>query len=271
MLGMRLVRGVPWSQVQAAGLTEVLEDLAADGLVELVSDCGLAGPDRTGVPRSGAGFSATRCSRGSGQGSSSTARRARRSSRPRWHSLYLSANGAHPRRISRRIDAQRTSTTRACRARRGVHSQRDARGQQDARGALRAGLLARDRAQRALDPRGDRLRACSRTSRRGVCPPTPATAASSTTSSSAAVRRARTSTRGVRLGSRAPPRSTTSCARRAWRSRSSRTAWPSCSRRASRSSRVRRIDLLSLAPRRAVFVLITASGQVVNRTIELAE
>ena len=36
-------------------------------------------------------------------------------------------------------------------------------------------------------------------------------------------------------------------------------------------SRVRRVDLLSLSPRRAVFVLITASGQVVNRTIELAE
>jgi len=36
-------------------------------------------------------------------------------------------------------------------------------------------------------------------------------------------------------------------------------------------SRVRRIDLLSLNSRRAVFVLITASGQVVNRTIELAE
>lgn len=36
-------------------------------------------------------------------------------------------------------------------------------------------------------------------------------------------------------------------------------------------SRVRRIDLLSLHARRAVFVLITASGQVVNRTIELAE
>ena len=36
-------------------------------------------------------------------------------------------------------------------------------------------------------------------------------------------------------------------------------------------ARVRRIDLLSLAPRRAVFVLITSSGQVVNRTIELAE
>jgi heat-inducible transcriptional repressor len=35
-------------------------------------------------------------------------------------------------------------------------------------------------------------------------------------------------------------------------------------------SRVRRIDLLALTPRRAVFVLITASGQVVNRTIELA-
>lgn len=36
-------------------------------------------------------------------------------------------------------------------------------------------------------------------------------------------------------------------------------------------SRVRRIDLLSLTSRRAVFVLITESGQVVNRTIELAE
>jgi heat-inducible transcriptional repressor len=35
-------------------------------------------------------------------------------------------------------------------------------------------------------------------------------------------------------------------------------------------ARVRRVDLLSLASRRAVFVLITASGQVVNRTIELA-
>lgn len=36
-------------------------------------------------------------------------------------------------------------------------------------------------------------------------------------------------------------------------------------------SRVRRIDLLSLTRQRAVFVLITSSGQVVNRTIELAE
>ena len=36
-------------------------------------------------------------------------------------------------------------------------------------------------------------------------------------------------------------------------------------------TRVRRIDLLSLTPSRAIFVLITASGQVVNRTIELAE
>jgi heat-inducible transcriptional repressor len=35
-------------------------------------------------------------------------------------------------------------------------------------------------------------------------------------------------------------------------------------------TRVRRIDLLSLAPRRALFVLITESGQVVNRAIELA-
>jgi heat-inducible transcriptional repressor len=36
-------------------------------------------------------------------------------------------------------------------------------------------------------------------------------------------------------------------------------------------TRVKRIDLLSLAPRRALFVLITESGQVVNRSIELAE
>ncbi|NTU70208.1 MAG: heat-inducible transcription repressor HrcA [Coriobacteriia bacterium] len=36
-------------------------------------------------------------------------------------------------------------------------------------------------------------------------------------------------------------------------------------------ARLRRIDLLALSARRAVFVLITASGQVVNRTIELAE
>lgn len=35
-------------------------------------------------------------------------------------------------------------------------------------------------------------------------------------------------------------------------------------------TRVRRIDLLALSPRRALFVLITESGQVVNRTIELA-
>jgi heat-inducible transcriptional repressor len=35
-------------------------------------------------------------------------------------------------------------------------------------------------------------------------------------------------------------------------------------------SRVRRIDLLSMSPRRALFVLITSSGQVVNRSIELA-
>lgn len=34
-------------------------------------------------------------------------------------------------------------------------------------------------------------------------------------------------------------------------------------------STVRRIDLLALSPGRAVFVLITGSGQVVNRTIEL--
>jgi len=35
-------------------------------------------------------------------------------------------------------------------------------------------------------------------------------------------------------------------------------------------SRVKRIDLLSMSPRRALFVLITESGQVVNRSIELA-
>ena len=34
-------------------------------------------------------------------------------------------------------------------------------------------------------------------------------------------------------------------------------------------SHVRRIDLLSMSPRRALFVLITSSGQVVNRSIEL--
>lgn len=33
--------------------------------------------------------------------------------------------------------------------------------------------------------------------------------------------------------------------------------------------RVRRVDLLSMAPRRALFVLITESGQVINRSIEL--
>lgn len=36
-------------------------------------------------------------------------------------------------------------------------------------------------------------------------------------------------------------------------------------------SRVKRLDLLSMAPRRALFVLITESGQVVNRPIELTE
>ena len=34
-------------------------------------------------------------------------------------------------------------------------------------------------------------------------------------------------------------------------------------------ARVKRIDLLSMAPRRALFVLITESGQVVNRSVEL--
>ncbi len=36
------------------------------------------------------------------------------------------------------------------------------------------------------------------------------------------------------------------------------------------TARVKRIDLLSMSPRRALFVLITESGQVVNRSIELA-
>lgn len=37
------------------------------------------------------------------------------------------------------------------------------------------------------------------------------------------------------------------------------------------TSRVKRIDLLSMSARRALFVLITESGQVLNRSIELAE
>jgi heat-inducible transcriptional repressor len=36
-------------------------------------------------------------------------------------------------------------------------------------------------------------------------------------------------------------------------------------------SRIRRVDLLSMGPRRALMVLITETGQVVNRHIELAE
>lgn len=36
------------------------------------------------------------------------------------------------------------------------------------------------------------------------------------------------------------------------------------------SARVRRVDLLSMSPRRALFVLITESGRVVNRSIELS-
>jgi len=36
-------------------------------------------------------------------------------------------------------------------------------------------------------------------------------------------------------------------------------------------ARVKRIDLVSMAPRRALLVLITESGQVVNRSVELAE
>lgn len=37
------------------------------------------------------------------------------------------------------------------------------------------------------------------------------------------------------------------------------------------TARVKRLDLLSMAPRRALFVLITESGQVINRHVELAE
>ncbi len=36
-------------------------------------------------------------------------------------------------------------------------------------------------------------------------------------------------------------------------------------------ARIKRVDLLSMAPRRALFVLITESGRVINRSIELAE
>ncbi len=36
-------------------------------------------------------------------------------------------------------------------------------------------------------------------------------------------------------------------------------------------ARIKRVDLLSMAPRRALFVLITESGQVVNRSMELTE
>lgn len=36
-------------------------------------------------------------------------------------------------------------------------------------------------------------------------------------------------------------------------------------------ARVKRVDLLSMAPKRALFVLITESGQVLNRHLELAE
>jgi heat-inducible transcriptional repressor len=36
-------------------------------------------------------------------------------------------------------------------------------------------------------------------------------------------------------------------------------------------SRVKRVDLLSMAPRKALFVLITESGRVINRHMELAE
>ena len=66
------------------------------------------------------------------------------------------------------------------------------------------------------------------------------------------------------------PRSTNSCAR----PRSLLTRLTSCLAVSVAPSvttaRVKRIDLLSMAPRRALFVLITESGQVVNRSIELA-
>lgn len=46
MLGMRMTRGVPWAQAQAAGLNEVMEGLATDGLVELVTHAaGRPGPN----------------------------------------------------------------------------------------------------------------------------------------------------------------------------------------------------------------------------------
>lgn len=37
------------------------------------------------------------------------------------------------------------------------------------------------------------------------------------------------------------------------------------------TAKVKRVDLLAMGPRRALFVLITGSGQVVNRSIDLAE
>jgi oxygen-independent coproporphyrinogen-3 oxidase len=43
MLGLRLTRGVPVGQVEAAGLSPVLHSLAADGLTELVDVPGFAG------------------------------------------------------------------------------------------------------------------------------------------------------------------------------------------------------------------------------------
>jgi oxygen-independent coproporphyrinogen-3 oxidase len=44
MLGLRLARGVGVGQVEQAGLTDVLESLAADGLVEIAAPMGSGGP-----------------------------------------------------------------------------------------------------------------------------------------------------------------------------------------------------------------------------------
>ena len=44
MLGLRLVRGVPASQVESVGLTAILESLAADGLTELTVPLGRSAP-----------------------------------------------------------------------------------------------------------------------------------------------------------------------------------------------------------------------------------
>lgn len=53
MLGLRLVRGVPADQVEAAGLTTVLESLARDGLVGLIEDAGGRATPRWATTRRG--------------------------------------------------------------------------------------------------------------------------------------------------------------------------------------------------------------------------